>query len=95
MNNFITVLNTLKETIPKLELTHSLWYVIKDNTEYQIKVTKPDPFDNYPDIVARITLFYKESVLWDVLVARDSNLNMFKHKLLKKIQEHMSTQRQV
>ena len=94
-NNFINVLNTLKDTIPKLELTHSLWYVIKGNSDYQIKVAMPDPFDNYQDIVARITLFYKENILWDILIATDTDLKLFQQKFLQKIQKHMSTNKGV
>ena len=94
-NKFLDILTTIKNAIPSLDLTHSLWYVIKDNPNYQVKVSMPDPFDRYPDIVARVTVFHKEVPIWDVLIATDTDLKLFQQKFLQKIQKHMFTNKGV
>lgn len=88
MKNFIDILNIIKNTVPKLVSKPNCWFLLKDSPNYSIRITQPYDFDDYPDIIARITLFHKNTVLWDVLVAQDTDYDKFGQKLLEKIHKH-------
>lgn len=87
MNEFVDVLKTIKETVPKPKLVHSLWYIVNDNPKCHLKVSHPDPFDNYADIVARVTLFYDNNAVYDTLISYNTDLTKFCEKLSNKIKE--------
>ena len=87
MNNFENIVAHVRSAVPKLTLDHSLWYIVKGNPVHRIHISQPDPFDNYPDIVAKITLFREDKVIWTVLIARDTNVKKFCEKLASKIRQ--------
>ena len=87
MNSFVDVLKNIKETVPKPKLVHSLWYVVNDDTKCQLKVSHPDPFSDYADIIARVTLFYDNKVIYDTLISYSTDLPKFCEKLSNKIKE--------
>lgn len=86
MNDFKDVLDTLKDTIPDLASVPCKRFIIPNNPKFNITVARPEPFNNYMDIVARVTLSNDSTVLWDVLITCDTNLTAFCDKIKKKIE---------
>ena len=95
MEGFKDIIKSVQKDIPKAVYLHNYWYVLKDKPAYSIRFSKPDPFDNYQDIVAKVSLFYKDTVLYTVLITRTTDVDKFKLKLLTKIQEHYKTHKEV
>lgn len=87
IDKFHKVLTSIKEAVPEMSLVHSLWYVVQPCPKCCIKVSKPDPFCNYSDIIARVTLFYDNKVIMDNLIGYDTNLNRFCEKLSSRVNE--------
>ena len=86
MNDFKDVITSVIDTAPKLRAIQSIHYVLCHNPKIQIRVSKPDSFDSYVDIVAKVTLYYKDEVVWNVLITYSTNLDAFCAKLKKKIE---------
>lgn len=85
---FIDVITAVKEAVPKVKPVHSYWFVIKDNPHFQIKISKPSPFDSYGDMVAKITVYKDDKPVWNVLLTIDTDLNKFCQRLLQKLKEN-------
>lgn len=86
MNSFKDVVKAVQNVAPTLDYVHSKWYIVNQNPHLQLKVSKPCPFDSYLDIVARVTLFNDNEVLFDALITVDADLNALCAKLKKKIE---------
>jgi len=89
LNSFKNVLTSLQNTVPKLTLVQSKWYVLDNNSNIALRVSKPDPFSDYGDVIARITLFYQDKVTFDCLVTYDTDLNSLCEKIKKKIETNV------
>jgi hypothetical protein len=87
MNNFIDVLHTLQSTVPKLKPVICKWFVYEDNPRLQIKISKPCAFDDYGDIIARVTLYKDDNPIWDVLISYNTDLNRLCEKISRKFKE--------
>lgn len=85
MNDFESVLNALKETIPELTIPKSMWYSIKGYHTCLIEVSVPNSFDSYLDIIARITLYHKGKIISETLITKDTDVKKFCNKLYNKI----------
>ena len=85
MNNFYDVLKQVRKCIPKY--AHSRCYTVKDNPDCLVKISAPNDFDAYGDVVARVTLLYKDKVILDNLITYNSDLTRFCEKLKRKIKE--------
>ena len=85
MNSFEDIIEGVRTAVPKLTLDNSLWYVVKGKPIHRIRISKPCPFDNYPDIVANITVFREDKVIWDVLITTVTDVKKFCEKLNQKI----------
>ena len=87
MNTFKNVLANLQATIPKAILKHTVSFVFKDEHRWEIKVSKPCPFDDYGDVVAQVTLYKDNEIVSQTLITYDTDLDGFCKKLLKRIKE--------
>ena len=85
MSEFVNFLNTLKETIPDLAISKSLWYSVKGHNTVLIEVSVPNPFDSYLDIIARITLYCAGKIISETLITKDTDIQKFCNKLYNKI----------
>ena len=81
------VCNFISLTIPSVVPDNSKWYTIKAHGTYKIRIAKPDPFDCYDDVIARITLYKQDRVLCDYLITHSTDLNKLCAKLSTKIKE--------
>ena len=87
MINFEDVITSLRTTMPTLERDWSAVFVLKDKPHYRIKISRPDPFDNYLDVVAKVALCYKDKPMWCVLITIDTDIKKFCTKLMNKIKQ--------
>lgn len=85
MNNFLNTVFTIKNIIPDIANLTSVCYTVKDNSDYQLKIVKPNPFDNYLDIVAQIILLHKNKIIYNTLITINTDLTKLCEKLLQKI----------
>lgn len=85
MNNFLNTVFTIKNIIPDIANLTSVCYTVKDNSDYQLKIVKPNPFDNYLDVVAQITLLHKNKTVYNTLITINTDLNKLCEKLSQKI----------
>ena len=92
-NNYIDVLQALQESQIKLDLTKDIWYYVNGNPRCVLRVAKPNSFDSYADVVAKITLYYDNKMLWEVLITVDTDLEKFVEKLKKKISTVKTTRK--
>jgi hypothetical protein len=95
MNSILDVNKAIKNATTSLQLTKTIWYTVNNNPNISISIRKPEPFDNYLDVIARVTLYYDGAVVWDVLITLHSDLERFCDKLKKKIKTIEINQRKV
>ena len=84
-NNYNDVLNYIALSMPNIIPNDDKWYTIKYRYTYKLRIRKPSSFDNYVDVVARVTLFCNDMVLMDCLITVDTDLNKLCEKIKKKI----------
>lgn len=87
MNSYKDVLKGLHNTVPRLTVVHSRWFVVNENTRCLIKLSQPNSFDSYMDIVARVTLFFDNKIIMDALITYNTDLDKLFEKLDRKIKE--------
>lgn len=92
-NKFRDVVNTIIAEVPKLTYVRTICYTVMGDPDYQLRIAQPDPFSNYMDIVARVTLTYKEKILSDNLITVDTDLTRFAQKLYTTIKKTKLTRR--
>jgi hypothetical protein len=86
MNNFLDVLFAIENNLSDVYHAYSKWYAVDSAVPINLKISKPTPFDSYGDIVARVTLYFGNEVVWDTLITYNTDLNRFCEKVKKKIE---------
>lgn len=86
-HDFNDICNFISLSIPTIVPDKSKWYTIKAHGTYRLCISKPDAFDYYGDVVARITLYKQKHILCDYLITSDTNLDKLCAKLTTKIKE--------
>lgn len=90
MIDFKDIIQHIKDAVPNLVSIPTVCYTIP-NTTCIIYISKPEPFNNYMDISAHITVFYEGEIIINNLIGFDTNLESFCNKLARKIKEKRST----
>ena len=85
MNDYRDVIKSLRDSKINTLLAKDLWYVVPRHSTYRIRISRPDPFSDYQDTIARVTLFYNDKVIMDNLVSSTSDLEKFWEKVYNKI----------
>lgn len=85
MNDYRDVIKSLRDSKINTLLAKDLWYVVPRHSAYRIRISRPDPFSDYQDIIARVTLFYNDKVIMDNLISSTSDLEKFWEKVYNKI----------
>lgn len=88
MNSFEDIIHTINYILHKLDSTKCLCYIINDNPDLRLLIAKPGAFDNYSDVLARITLLHKNKIIIDGLITIETNMEKFCNKLSQKIKEN-------
>lgn len=86
INTIQNIVDYITEIVPQLDPTKGILYSVHSNPDCAIRISKPKSFDNYCDIIAEFSLFYKDKLVYDVLIAVDTDLEKFCKKLLKRIE---------
>ena len=94
MVDFKDVLTIVKTKLPKEKGTRGYWYAIQNYPGYSVRISQPNSFDNYLDIIARVTLLYNGETVWDVLISIETDLNKFINKLVHKLKTHYVTNKE-
>lgn len=87
MNKFEDILTTLQNTVPKVDLERSRYYYISEQKPHvSLRISRPSSFDNYGDILARVTLLNRDKIVLDNLITYNTDLEKFFEKVARKIE---------
>ena len=87
--NFKDLKHSLKKGLPEfIRLKNIINLVHKEDPNYVIHVAKPTNIDTYLDIVGKVTVYYKGTILFNRLIAIDTDLNKLNEKISQIILYH-------
>ena len=81
------ILDYIDNAMPQLQRIYNVWYALESDPDYTIRISNPAPFDDYTDIISKVSVLYKDHLVWEVLLAQDTDLEKFCLKLLQKMRE--------
>lgn len=84
--NKCILIQNIKNAIPNLASIPTVCYTVP-NVPCIIYISKPEPFNNYMDIIAHVTVIYDGEIIVNNLIGFDTNFEAFSNKIAKRIQE--------
>lgn len=95
MISFTDCKKLIEENIPYLKTLPTTRYTLDGHPDLILEIAKPNSFDNYMDVVARLTLINDGEILLDGLITYNTDFENLCAKLKKKIETIRITKKEV